>query len=111
MRRQPDPQLVKNIEQANGLAGKLLADIPALAKLRHEWRRKAYRHANLGIFAAVFNVILATSDFPLWWISAAAAGIAVAVVWESERFVRTVNRQLRRPAAEQAARDIEGIWG
>jgi hypothetical protein len=90
-------------------AGKRLADIPPLAEVRYHFRRVAYRTANFGIAVTIFNMVLALADYPLWPLSALAAGGGAWTIWRMEQMARTMTRQLKRPAAEQVARDLLGM--
>lgn len=102
--------LVAHFETLPHIRGRRIADIPELAELRLKARRDFYRNANLSGGLAVFNVVLAVApNYSLWPLSTIAAAVSVATVVFCESKVRAMNRQLKRRASEQMARDLWGI--
>ena len=103
--------LIDDLErQRPDLIGKIVADIPELAGVRFKFRRSFYHWAEACFGMAVLNLSLAViPGFAFWPVSAFGAAVAVWSMIESEKRARAMTRQLKRPVAEQFARDLVGL--
>ena len=100
------------IERDMGLQGKRVEDIEPLAADPRKFRRRFYWLADYFIFAACFQVIVASyATEPAHWFALAGFCIAFPGVFFCEFRARAMTRRLKRPAAEQLARDMIGVRG
>lgn len=104
--------LAAEIERDPRFAGRRVADIPELADCRRRARWRFYRLADAGLVLLIWNFLAAAwASSPAWIGALVCAGVNVWMILFSESRARIISRQLNRPAAAQAARDLLGVQG
>ena len=100
IRRAPDPGFPR------------VADIPALAGPRLKARRFFRELAFAGLLCAIANVLLvAEPAYSGDTLSTVVACVSVWLMLNCEKKARIMTKQLKRPAADQIARDIMRVGG
>jgi hypothetical protein len=94
-------------------AGKLTQDIEQMAAGRRWFRTRFYWLAAGQLIVSAFNAWMAFVVEPVWlhWLNIAGFSLAFVGMFRAEFSARTLTRQLKRPAAEQMARDMIGVEG
>lgn len=106
-----EPEAIAALERDLDLAGLRTADVPGLAGFRLKWRWRFYRIADASFVMLIWNALAATAaSNPAWKLALGMGALNIATLLFMESRARIISRQLNRPAAEQIARDMAGVW-